>query len=1114
FSFKTGYNTAITFMTNRDVAIYNVASPISPASLDATESCSSTEEKGAIYLDGYYYLSCLYGTNQFEIKIYDKSFIFHKKRGPYTLKTGSSISFFIKYSSQVFVGVVWFSNENTLELLEIDPDQIIPPSSYTANRVARDTSCIFVSKYQRIVCGFGKPLGEAVDIYQCSINIFYLKDKKIESQSNFKSFDCQNHHSRKLRANTDLSEDDAIFYYYFVGTDNNGYVSKVKMTSYEEISFDVPHLVIKGCAQSQDSFDLAEDKFLGYNVFSCVEYQYKTKIKIQLFKIDSNNNIIFYGNKGRDDFETFSADNEVSMINFIVLKDSLDFGFLSYRNNLEQKAYYTIFNKPTCDPMSDQDIPLNTYLDIDFSDILDNNYGESYIKIFYEEFANVFELIRINDVKFRFQSINSEPGYFKVKYQVRNNYFESDNCTIPLRVANCHPNCKTCISITDNFLDQECTECKEGFYIMNFPQGYYSPTSPTGKRNCCQKGVDCPAFLYEDTGIFTICGTRCMTCEGHADSCLTCYNNNELKNFSEYETEIQAIKLNPGTDKYFMKSGTSQCISQSECTNCYFNGKDMFELCYPSCETCFGKGNSTFHNCDRCDEGNGYFHIGIKNSYNCLLETEKPTNYYLNSENYVEGEAEQSRYFAPCSDVCSKCNIKGNNKCTECAIDAFQKFEDIENGLPEFECYKNKPAKNYFLDPEKKYYKKCYQNCKTCDKEEKDGFQNCLSCIDDYLLFNRNCSKHCPKTHYELEEKKCVLECPAYTSKEDDVVDADGTKFNRCLNCRTAPGTENCIYMGTRLGNLIGCQNCDSLLNTFLANSYYNIRDDCYEACGDCSQRGTETKMHCSICKDGKKSLVEEIGNCIDPGSIIDYFYEYVDQVTGISTYKKCYETCKTCDYGGNILTHNCTLCKDGYQFDPVTAGNCVTMCPYYWYIDSTTNKFTCTKEAKCPEDKPYFTEINKGCVEECSAAFHNNLRFFYRYKKTCVIQCPENSMKDDLLYVCHSLDDERDIFVYASNYIKQGISSVNNLLLYSSDGTKLFHLFNNTELGLKTYRNSSLSVGTSIIDLTNCINTLKNIKGFTSSEVLYVGVLDILRNDTSAPQFEYTILDHSGNKL
>jgi hypothetical protein len=189
-------------------------------------------------------------------------------------------------------------------------------------------------------------------------------------------------------------------------------------------------------------------------------------------------------------------------------------------------------------------------------------------------------------------------------------------------------------------------------------------------------------------------------------------------------------------------------------------------------------------------------------------------------------------------------------------------------------------------------------------------------------------------------------------------------------------------------------------------------------------------------------------------------------------------------------------------------------MCPYYWYIDSSTNAFTCTTEAKCPDDKPYFVEINQGCVEECSAAIHNSQRYFYRYKKTCITQCPQNSMRDDLLYVCHSLDDEKDVFVYMSNYIKQGITSANNLMLYSSDGTKLFHLFNTTELGLKTYRSGAYSVGTSIIDLTNCINTLKNIKGFSSSEVLYVGVLDIFRDDTSAPQFEYTIFDHSGNKL
>ena len=133
-----------------------------------------------------------------------------------------------------------------------------------------------------------------------------------------------------------------------------------------------------------------------------------------------------------------------------------------------------------------------------------------------------------------------------------------------------------------------------------------------------------------------------------------------------------------------------------------------------------------------------------------------------------------------------------------------------------------------------------------------------------------------------------------------------------------------------------------------------------------------------------------------------------------ICVYKKCYDTCKKCsDQGvGNILEHRCDECKEGYQFDPLNIGNCVIVCPYYWYVDSTTNLFTCTTEPKCPEDKPYFTEINKGCYEECSAVVHSVQRNFYRYKKTCITQCPDNSMRDDLLYVCHSLDDEKDIFV------------------------------------------------------------------------------------------------------
>ena len=643
---------------------------------------------------------------------------------------------------------------------------------------------------------------------------------------------------------------------------------------------------------------------------------------------------------------------------------------------------------------------------------------------------------------------------------------------------------------------------------MHFP----SVPTTADPINCCEIGVDCFDFLYETEGIFKICPDECTTCDENSN-CVTCYNEKELNKYSNYKSDIQALKSTVTPD-YYWNYDKSQCINT--CSNCWLDKDEgIFMPCYHSCRTCNGKGNSSHHNCFSCDVNKGYYHVDTPSSENCKLESEVGNGYYLNNQN----SNQLLHFFERCSSVCFRCNGNGNNQCTKCATNTFQKYEEIS--YTTFECFAQKPDGYFFYETSTgKYYKKCSANCATCDKDEADGFQNCLSCKNGYKLFNRNCTKHCPTSHKEFQGEICVLECPAYTIEK--LANDTGEDFYKCQNCKEDTNGEKCVYLGSRHNlNTKECVACKSLSQTFEADSNYGILDDCYELCQTCSQRGTETLMHCDSCYDNNPEhcLVKDSnnGNCVAPGTHMDYYYETTEIDSSFNekcVFKNCYETCKTCDYGGNILTHNCTLCKDGYQFDPVNTGNCVSMCPYYWYIDSSTNAFTCTTEAKCPDDKPYFVEINQGCVEECSAAIHNSQRYFYRYKKTCITQCPQNSMRDDLLYVCHSLDDEKDVFVYMSNYIKQGITSANNLMLYSSDGNKLFHLFNTTELGLKTYRSGSYSVGTSIIDLTNCINTLKNIKGFSSSEVLYVGVLDIFRDDTSAPQFEYTIFDHSGNKL
>ena len=314
FSIKLGYTEAITFMNNQDIAIYTVGNA-NPTTYSLNAACQTKEEKGAIYLNGYYYLSCLTSDNQFQINVYDHNFQNVIATYPastaspnyYTYNPGSSIRFFIKQSNQVLVGVVWLSSDVDsnviLNLLEINEKEIISSSTYTPGNIARDVDCIYINKFQRIVCAFGYELNAQFQYYKCALNIFIVKDGSIETTSNFKTYDsCHYHHSRKLRLNSDLSESSVFFYYYFVGTDNNAYVSKVEMVSNVEFSFGTPKLVIKGCLQAQDSFDLAEDKFLGYNVFTCVEDQYKKKIKIQLFKIE-NDEITFYGEQNPENYK-------------------------------------------------------------------------------------------------------------------------------------------------------------------------------------------------------------------------------------------------------------------------------------------------------------------------------------------------------------------------------------------------------------------------------------------------------------------------------------------------------------------------------------------------------------------------------------------------------------------------------------------------------------------------------------------------------------------------------------------------------------------------------------------------------------------------------------------
>ena len=559
---------------------------------------------------------------------------------------------------------------------------------------------------------------------------------------------------------------------------------------------------------------------------------------------------------------------------------------------------------------------------------------------------------------------------------------------------------------------------------------------------------------------------------------------------------------------YWENEEQKKCVNRDNELYIYLDKNTWTYMpCYKSCEKCHGEGIITNHNCSRCYENSGYFHFETKNSKDCFRGDEVRHNYFKYDDEYTPGEAIQSRFWKQCYNLCYRCIRGNNNDCTSCEIGSYPKCE--EKNLDNFECFNDYPEINYFFNTDKNCYEKCDSNCLTCDKGRENLINNCLSCDEGQILFNRNCYDNCPETHFELNHKVCVLKCPDYAPFKLTYF-GTGNEYNQCFNCAEL---NKCVYLGTKKddpflkGDCISC----NLDQTFLSNEDYGILDDCYDLCATCSERGNATKMNCETCLNTAHCLVKNYGNCVENGAEVDFYYKDIED--GKCVYNKCYESCKKCSGNGDDLNHNCLLCKDNFQFDINHPGNCVELCRNLWYIKPDTNKISCINEQKCPDNYPYLVKLSKQCVSNCFLAFNNGPNLLYRFKNSCLEQCPDNTMRDSLLYACYPLDDVQDVFKYATNYISQS-EYVNNLLIYSSNKRNFFHLFNTTEKGLKTYKNTSNSIGTSIIDFSNCISTLKQIYGYNDDEIYYIGVLDIIRNDTSAPQIEYIIHNHLGLKL
>ena len=89
----------------------------------------------------------------------------------------------------------------------------------------------------------------------------------------------------------------------------------------------------------------------------------------------------------------------------------------------------------------------------------------------------------------------------------------------------------------------------------------------------------------------------------------------------------------------------------------------------------------------------------------------------------------------------------------------------------------------------------------------------------------------------------------------------------------------------------------------------------------------------------------------------------YLDK--NVSLYKKCYNSCKTCEISGDNINHNCLECSNEYPLEfkiNNNYSNCFQNCNYYYYFEEYNN-FHCTPDDVCPKKFPILD--GRECKEE-----------------------------------------------------------------------------------------------------------------------------------------------------
>ena len=160
----------------------------------------------------------------------------------------------------------------------------------------------------------------------------------------------------------------------------------------------------------------------------------------------------------------------------------------------------------------------------------------------------------------------------------------------------------------------------------------------------------------------------------------------------------------------------------------------------------------------------------------------------------------------------------------------------------------------------------------------------------------------------------------------------------------------------------------------------------------------------------------------------INFYFDYINK-----TYKPCYETCETCNEGGNSEINKCLTCDFNHRKEPDSSGttNCITECAYLYYL-SPYGQYKCTNDSNCPDTANLYIKEIKKCTDNCN----KEGTYKYQYGGECLKKCPNNtSPNNEKICIDENIDEctksqreinlqefliHRGIDINAKNYAKE----------------------------------------------------------------------------------------------